>query len=148
MTIYLVECRLGFFSSNSGGVQCTLVMISMIRNERGIWSVSGAQSTINQIKVKWLKDSNALLPSQDETGEYPMVLENGERQSNQADVHESSSGMLTTINKSALDDAIAFFTAFVLEDDLLQPLQDASMGRDQGTGALPPVHHVQEEEHQ
>jgi hypothetical protein len=85
-------------------------------------------------------DSNALLPSQDETGEYPMVLENGERQSNQADVHESSSGMLTTINKSALDDAIAFFTAFVLEDDLLQPLQDASMGRDQGTGALPPVH--------
>jgi hypothetical protein len=69
-----------------------------------------------------------------------MVLENGERQSNQADVHESSSGMLTTINKSALDDAIAFFTAFVLEDDLLQPLQDASMGRDQGTGALPPVH--------
>ncbi|CAJ1931596.1 unnamed protein product [Cylindrotheca closterium] len=42
--------------------------------------------------------------------------------------------------KSALEDAVAFFTYFVLEDDLLQQLLEASMGRDDATSALPPVH--------
>ncbi|CAJ1955375.1 unnamed protein product [Cylindrotheca closterium] len=42
--------------------------------------------------------------------------------------------------RSTLDDAVAFFTDFVLEDDLLQQLPEASMGRDDATSALPPVH--------
>ncbi|CAJ1930105.1 unnamed protein product [Cylindrotheca closterium] len=55
-------------------------------------------------------------------------------------VHKSTSQILTTTKKSTLDNAVAFFTDFVLKDDLLQQLSEASMGRDDATSALPPVH--------
>ncbi|CAJ1968626.1 unnamed protein product [Cylindrotheca closterium] len=56
------------------------------------------------------------------------------------DIESAPFRILTTIKKSTLDDAVAFFTDFVLEDDLLQQLPEASMGRDDATSALPPVH--------
>ncbi|CAJ1963334.1 unnamed protein product [Cylindrotheca closterium] len=53
---------------------------------------------------------------------------------------ESNSQTLANIKKSTLEDAVAFFTHFVLEDNLLQQFPDTSMGRDDATSALSPGH--------
>ncbi|CAJ1934898.1 unnamed protein product [Cylindrotheca closterium] len=55
-------------------------------------------------------------------------------------VHESSSQTIATIKNSTLEGTVAFLTDFVLEDDLLQQLPETSMGRDDATSALSPVH--------